>query len=63
MGRITGHQAFFISVLLLMACLAIIGCSNADSWSGNTTDQTGTMSAPTGGKKLQRVTLRITGMS
>lgn len=61
MRRMTGQQVFRISVLLLIVCLAM-SCSNADSRSGDTTDQSGTMGAQAG-EHLQRITLRITGLS
>lgn len=60
MGRISGQQAFLISILLLMVFLAM-GCGNADS--RDTTSQADTMPAQAGEEHLQRVTLRITGMS
>jgi predicted small secreted protein len=62
MGRVTGQQALFIGILLLMACL-VMSCRNADSGAGDTPNQTGVMLAQTGGENLHRVTLRITGMS
>ncbi len=57
-----GRQVILISVLLLLACLAA-SCDTADSGAVETPQQRGTKHAQTGGGTLQRVTLRITGMS
>ena len=58
----TGQQVILLSVLMLLACLAA-SCDTADSGAGETTPQVGTKHTQTGGDTLQRVTLRITGMS
>lgn len=57
-----GRQVILISVLLLFVCLAA-SCDTADSGVGETPQQVGTKHAQAGGGTLQRVTLRITGMS
>lgn len=62
MRRRTGQQAFFVSVLLLIMWLAM-SCGRADSKAGDTPNQSGTTHAQAVGERLQRVTLRITGMS
>jgi hypothetical protein len=62
MKRLTVQQTFFISVLFLIPLFAI-SCGNADSGAGDTQNPSGTTHAQAGGENLQRVTLRITGMS
>lgn len=62
MKRLAGQEAVFISVLFLMMSFAM-SCGNADSGTDDTRNLSGTAHAQAGGEHLQRVTLRITGMS
>jgi hypothetical protein len=62
MRRITAQQALFTSVLLFMMSLAI-SCRKADSRESESPTQPETTHPQAGVEPLQRITLRITGMS
>jgi hypothetical protein len=62
MGRMTDQQVITISVLLLVACLAV-SCDIPDSRAGDTVQQSEAVRLQADGEHLQRVILRITGMS
>lgn len=62
MKRLTAQQALFISALLFLVSLAM-SCHKADSRDNDRPNPSEARAAHAGPEQLQRITLRITGMS